>query len=176
MGKAFWTMVFSIPASILAFLMVWIGTDWNWKIGLISACAVVLIALIVALYFILTIEELGWLDVFLPVPFAIIWSIMMSPFLLIGLITGDLFQTPAFMGTALILTLSLWMVKQGDMPHKWLIIPILSFMYEMLPIYIPGSFDNLFALGGAGISSMIQFAKLTYFSQAKMFQSEEKHE
>lgn len=152
-------MIFSIPSAILVFLAVWIGTGWNWKTGLVSACAILLAFLLLALYFILTMREIGWLDVFLPVPFAVVWTIMISPLLLAGLFTGDIFHVPDFIGIALLLTLSLWMVKKGDMSHKWLIVPILSFIYEMLPVDIPGPIDDMFALSGAGISAVIQLLR-----------------
>jgi hypothetical protein len=49
--------------------------------------------------------------------------------------------------------------KQYKMDKKWLILPALVFLYEMLPINIPGPVDDTFALGGSVSVVFIQFLR-----------------
>jgi len=142
MGRAFLTMIFSVPLSIVAFFIGLFAR--NWKIGLICALVVISIGLIVALLFILFQRNITLSDVFLPIPLAILWSIILLPFSL----GTNVFSAPASIGSAIILSLFLYWYRDRKIKKATIIIPAIVFIYEMLPINIPGPFDDYFAFGG----------------------------
>lgn len=53
------------------------------------------------------------------------------------------------------MTIFLWLYKMQKINALFLIFPIIIFLYEMLPVPIPGPFDNLFGFGGDAVSLAI---------------------
>jgi hypothetical protein len=143
MWKSLLLVVVSVPISFALGLSVWIGS--NWKAGLITCCCTFAACLVIASVMAFFTRRLTLLDVFLPVVFSVIWSLILVPFSL----SADLFTAPAAIGSGLLLTLCLWKVyHEGGEDRKWLIFPILVYIYEMLPVNLPGPFDDYFALTG----------------------------
>ncbi|MBF0503341.1 MAG: hypothetical protein HQM09_24695 [Candidatus Riflebacteria bacterium] len=86
----------------------------------------------------------------LPVPVAVIWSLVLMPFEF----GANAFSMPAAIGSAMCLSLCLWM-SRGTQDRKWLILPTICFLYEMLPVNIPGPFDDYFAFGGTFVTTVM---------------------
>ena len=71
----------------------------------------------------------------------------------------SIFSAPTAIGSGLVLTLCLWRVHHNDGQGKqWLILPTIVYMYEMLPIDIPGPFDNIFSFGGTVTNTVLFYA------------------
>ncbi len=75
---------------------------------------------------------------------------------------GNAFTAPACIGSAILLSINLWMVRQGKFAKSWAIIPITVFIYEMLPVNIPGPFDDYFSFGGDAAVLLLQGAMYTF--------------
>jgi hypothetical protein len=143
MWKSLLLVVVSAPVSIALGIAVWVGE--SWKAGLITCCCSLAVFLVIATIMAFFIRRLTLFDVFLPVIFSVVWSLILMPFSL----GSDLFTAPAAIGSGLLLTLCLWKAHhEGGESRKWLIFPILVYIYEMLPINLPGPFDDYFALTG----------------------------
>jgi hypothetical protein len=147
MWKSLLLVVVSVPLSFALGLAVWIGS--NWKAGLITCCCTFAACLVIASVMAFFTRRLTLLDVFLPVVFSVLWSLILVPFSL----SADLFTAPGAIGSGFLLTLCLWKVyhqggQEGGGDRKWLIFPILVYIYEMLPVNLPGPFDDYFALTG----------------------------
>ena len=142
MWKSLLLAVISVPLSIALGVAVWIGS--NWKAGLIIGCCTFAACLVVSTLMAFFTRRFTRFDVFLPLGFSVVWSLILVPFSL----SADLFTAPAAIGSGLLLTLCLWRTYHEGGDRKWLIFPILVYVYEMLPVNIPGPFDDYFALSG----------------------------
>ena len=143
MWKSLLLVVVSVPVSIALGIAVWAGE--SWKAGLIASSCTFAFCLLAATFMAFFTRRFTLFDVFLPVVFSVVWSAVLMPFSL----GSDLFTAPAAIGSGLMLTLCLWKAyhEQGE-SRRWLIFPILVYIYEMLPINLPGPFDDYFALTG----------------------------
>jgi hypothetical protein len=143
MWKSLLVVIVSAPLSIALGLAVWVAE--SWKAGLITCFCTFAVCLVIATLMAFFTRQFTLFDVFLPVVFSVIWSLILIPFSL----GSDLFTAPAAIGSGLLLTLCLWKAhhEEGE-SRKWLIFPIIVYIYEMLPINIPGPFDDYFALTG----------------------------
>ena len=57
--------------------------------------------------------------------------------------------------------------------HKtWIIFPTIVFLYEMLPVSIPGPFDDFFAFGGSCANDFFQFLAANHMKQDVMLNQE----
>jgi hypothetical protein len=143
MWKSLLIVAVAAPLSIAAGLAFWAAQ--NWRAGLIACCATFAACLVTATLLAFFTRRFTLIDVFLPLIFSILWSLVLMPFSL----GADLFTAPAAIGSGMLLTWCLWRVHHENGEGKnWLIFPILVYVYEMLPINIPGPFDDYFALTG----------------------------
>ena len=143
MWKSLLLVTVSAPVSILLGLAVWLGA--GWKAGLVTCFCALAAGLVIATLMAMFTRRLTLFDVFLPVIFSAVWSLMLVPFSL----GEDLFTAPSAIAAGLLLTLCLWKVyHEPGQSRRWLIFPILVFLYEMLPVNLPGPFDDYFALTG----------------------------
>lgn len=143
MWKSLLLVAVSVPVSIALGIAVWAGA--NWKAGLITCCSAFAACLVIATVMAFFTRRLTLLDVFLPVVFSVLWSLVLVPFSL----GSDLFTAPAAIGAGLLLTMCLWKsYHEPGESRRWLIFPILVYIYEMLPINMPGPLDDYFALTG----------------------------
>jgi hypothetical protein len=143
MWKSLLLVVISAPLSLAIGLAFWAAQ--GWRSGVIACCGAFAVCLVAATLLAFFTRRFTLLDVFLPVVFSVIWSLLLMPFSL----GADLFTAPAAIGSGMLLTWCLWRVYHGEVEgRKWLIFPILVYVYEMLPINIPGAFDDYFALSG----------------------------
>ena len=137
---------------LISGVVTWI--NWNWHVGLNVFAGSFVLGIVTASVSMMFVKELSTLDIFLPIPLSIVWSIIVYP---IKMITTDLLAPPEMWGSAFLLTASLWMYKQKEMSRTWIIFPILTFLYEMLPISLPTDIDNLVMLGGSSTIITLQF-------------------
>jgi hypothetical protein len=72
---------------------------------------------------------------------------------------ASVFYAPASIGAAMLLGACMVMAKRYQMDKTWLLLPALVFIYEMLPINIPGPLDDTFALTGSVGSAIVQFMR-----------------
>lgn len=143
MWKSLLIVIVSVPLSIALGIAFWAAQ--GWKTGLIACFSTFAACLVAATLTAFFTRRFTLFDVFLPVIFSVIWSAILAPFSL----GSDLFTAPAAIGAGLLLTLCLWKVyHEGGEGRGWLIFPILVYIYEMLPINIPGPIDDYFALTG----------------------------
>ncbi|MGA7340012.1 MAG: hypothetical protein WBX18_05410, partial [Terracidiphilus sp.] len=133
MWKSLLIVVVSAPLSIALGIAFWAGQ--NWRAGLIACFGTFAVCLVSATLVALFTRKFTLFDVFLPVIFSVVWSLILMPF---GVGT-DLFTAPAAIGAGLLLSLCLWKVyHENGEGRNWLIFPILVYIYEMLPVNIPG--------------------------------------
>jgi hypothetical protein len=150
MWKSLLLALVAAPVSIALGIAVWAGA--NWKAGLIACCCTFAAGLILATLMAFFTRRFTLFDVFLPVIFSVLWSLVLVPFSL----GSDLFTAPAAIGSGLLLTLCLWKAYHEEgKSRRWLIFPILVYIYEMLPINLPGPFDDYFALTGDVVSFIL---------------------
>jgi hypothetical protein len=143
MWKSLLLAIVSVPLSIALGAAFWAAQ--GWKAGLIACFCTFALCLVAATLMAFFTRRFSRFDVFLPVIFSVVWSAILAPFSL----GSDLFTAPAAIGAGLLLTLCLWRVYHDEGEGRnWLILPILIYIYEMLPVNIPGPFDDYFALTG----------------------------
>jgi len=140
----------SFPFTALAFIVGWAAKDL--RTGLLAGAVVFtvfFIAQLVSLAFIRTYE---YADAALPPVFSVLWSLALAPFSF----GASLFSAPAFIGAGALLSGCMALAKYYGTEKKWIWFPAVVFLYEMLPINIPGQFDDMFALAGsAGYTLML---------------------
>jgi hypothetical protein len=142
MWKSFVFGAMSVPCSIVAFALGWAVA--GVRMGIIYGLAVLLVCWTLAAVTLLFTRRVSPVDVFLPIPIAIVWSLLM----MLVSAGADVFTAPACIGSAILLSACLWMIRAGHLPAVWAVFPAIVFAYEMLPINIPGPFDDWFAFGG----------------------------
>jgi hypothetical protein len=155
MWKSLLLAVVSVPLSIALGMVFWVAQ--GWRTGLIACFCTFAICLVAATLMAFFTRCFSLFDVFLPVIFSVVWSAILAPFSL----GADLFTAPAAIGAGLLLTLCLWKVyHENGEGRGWLIFPILVYIYEMLPVKIPGPIDDYFALTG-DLASVILYQLIT---------------
>lgn len=140
MARSFLLSFLGFPFSALAFVAGWAG--WDLRTGALAAAitfAVFFVAALVNLFFV---RRFTYLDAALPVGFAVVWSLALAP-LSLG---ASLFSAPFFLGAAVLLGACIAATARWNTSRGWLVLPALVFLYEMLPINIPGLVDNTFSL------------------------------
>lgn len=143
----------AFPFSALAFLIGWAARDL--RSGLLAGAVIFtgfFVAAVVNLFFVKTYT---YLDTALPAVFAVLWSLALAPFSF-GV---SLFSAPAFIGAGVLLGACMALAKRYQTGIKWLVMPALVFLYEMLPINLPGPVDDTFALGGSAGVILAQFLR-----------------
>lgn len=97
----------------------------------------------------------SWAAIFLPIILTVPWVLLMAPLKL----PVDVFSVPAALAAAGLLTLVLAAVKRKHLPKKWVLLPLACWIYECLPITLPGPLDELLAIGGSGMVTVWAWAK-----------------
>ena len=150
MWQSILLFLLAFPFSALAGAIAWIA--WNFKTGAWVALSVFALFAALSAARLLTLKTFSTVDLFLPIAAAAVWSLVLTP-LELG---SNLFSAPAAIGSALLLTLSLWRVRHQEMRGKgWLIYPVLVFIYEMLPVNIPGPVDDYLAFGSSAVTTVL---------------------
>lgn len=139
--------------TLLAFIIGWAAKDL--RAGLLAGAVIFsgfFLAAVVSLFYI---KAYSYLDAALPAVFAVLWSLALAPFSF----GASLFSAPAFIGAALLLGICMAVSKRWQLGKGWLVYPALVFLYEMLPINIPGPVDDAFALSGSAGVIVTQFLR-----------------
>jgi hypothetical protein len=134
----------SFPFSVLAFLIGWAARDL--RTGLLAGAAVFTVFFAASLISLAFIRSYEYWDALLPPVFSVLWSLALAPFSF----GASLFSAPAFIAAGTLLGACMAMAKYYGTGLKWLWFPAVVFLYEMLPLNIPGQFDDIFALAGSG--------------------------
>ncbi|MBF0407225.1 MAG: hypothetical protein HQM10_07720 [Candidatus Riflebacteria bacterium] len=148
MGRSLIIIFAAVPLSLLAGIWMYFenGTIWGIRGGILTF---IFLAVLAGLNLFFQ-KKISLLDVILPVPVAAIWSLALS-FFSFG---ATVFSAPTCIGAAFCLSFCLWKFREAENTN-WLILPVVCFLYEMLPVNIPGPFDDYFAFGGAVTSVVI---------------------
>lgn len=94
-------------------------------------------------------------DCFLPMAISLISGIVFLP---VGLVAGNLFSPATCIFSGILLTVGLWGYKVGKIQSAgWLVLPLLTFLYEILPIDLPTDLDNLLGLSAATVTEVLAF-------------------
>ncbi len=133
----------SFPFTALAFIIGWAAGDL--RAGVLAGAVVFTVFFVAALVSLFVIKTYSYADAALPLVFSVLWSAALVP-LSFG---AGLFSAPAFMGAALLLGVCMAAAKRCATDKRWLLFPAVVFLYEMLPLNIPGQFDDMFALAGS---------------------------
>jgi len=151
MWRSFAIAFLSFPFTGLAFVIGWAAADL--RTGLLAGAAVFTLFFTAAVVNLFFVKSYSYLDAALPAVFAALWSLALAPFSL-GL---SVFSAPAFIGAGLLLGACLVLAKRYATGWRWLLLPAAVFLYEMLPVNIPGFVDDTFALGAALSALLAQF-------------------
>ncbi len=153
MWRTFLFTFLTLPAGLLGFAAGWIIKDF--KTGLIAGAVCFSVLALAAAANILLTKTYTWADAALPVAFSLVWSLILIPFSF----GTSLFSAPAFIGSAVLLSFCMSFVSRRELNRAWLITPLIIFLYEMLPVNIPGPFDDIFALTGSAGSAVLLLVK-----------------
>ena len=145
--------VLSLPAGLLGFVLGWAAKDL--RTGIIAGAAVLAVFFVAGIASLFFIKSYTYMDAFLPVVFAIIWSLILLPFTL-GL---GVFSAGAFIGSAVLLSACMIIARKRGINKMFLLFPAIVFIYEMLPVTIPGPFDDIFAFSGSVVSLFLVAVK-----------------
>jgi hypothetical protein len=153
MWKSVVLMTLAFPLSALLLVIFWVEN--NLKSGVVAACSTFALCMVAATLMLFFVRRFSIADVFLPLAFSILWSMILFP-LSLG---TELFTAPAAIGSGLVLTLCLWRAHHHEnLSRYWLIFPFIVYVYEMLPINIPGPFDDYFSFGGDVVCAILYFS------------------
>ena len=153
MWKSLLLIVMALPMSAVVLIIFWAATS-HWKTGVVAGAATLGTCLIGATLLMCLTKRFSLFDVFLPLIFSVIWSAILTLFSL----GAEVFTAPTAIGSGFILTLCLWRVYHSNgAGRSWLIFPTLVYLYEMLPVNIPGPFDDMFAFGGDIVAAILLY-------------------
>ena len=93
-------------------------------------------------------------DCLLPVPASVLSGLLFAPIQLAG---SSLFSAATCIGAGILLSTALSMYRSGTIRRGYVLIPLIVFMYEMLPIEFPTDIDNMLSLGGSLMSVFMAY-------------------
>lgn len=172
MWRTFLFTFLTVPAGLLGLAAGWIVKDL--KTGLIAGAVCFTVFFLAAAVNIFLTKTYTWADAALPVVFSAIWSLILVPFSF----GTSLFSAPSFIGSAVLLAFCMLFVSRRELGRAWLATPLIIFLYEMLPLNIPGPFDDIFALTGSAGNAVLLLVKgrLARLAVAKAAGAAEKRE
>jgi len=132
--------VFSIVIGIA------VGKDHGFWYGCLGGLVVLVLSGMIAAKLANSRGKLTVADCFIPTILSIISGIVFAP---VQLLEGSVFSAATCIFSGVLLSLGMFLHKNGRMAGWALILPSLTFIYEMLPIELPTDLDNIFALGGS---------------------------
>ena len=113
---------------------------WQMIVGIIIS----LCSLIVSIPIANSNKPISVFDCTLPFVISIIAAIVFWP---VSLFAGSVFSFATCIGAGIFLSMGLFLYRGGKISGAFLIIPALTFVYEVLPIELPTDIDNFLALG-----------------------------
>lgn len=124
-----------------------VGTLWGIVIGIV----VFLLLTGFVVFIVNRSSTLTIVDCVLPFVISIVAAFAFAPF---ALLTADVFSIPTCIFSGVLLSVGLILYRAGKLPGAYLVIPMLTFVYEILPISLPSDLDDFIALG-ADTANMI---------------------
>lgn len=116
-----------------------VGALWGTVIGIVT-----LMVFIVVISFVINrSKNLTIVDCALPFIISIIAAIAFGP---ISLFSGNLFSIATCIFSGVLMSVGLILYKFGKIHGAFLVLPMLTFIYEILPIDLPSDLDNILAL------------------------------
>ncbi|MCL2389760.1 MAG: hypothetical protein FWC85_05205 [Elusimicrobia bacterium] len=129
-----------------------VGFWWAICIGIVFFLALMLITAYIAI----TAKNLTVVDCVLPIPISAISAIVFFP---IALISLNFFSVVTCIGAGFLLSLGLFLYKSKQIPGIFLLLPAITFAYEILPVSLPTDIDSFIALGGSATSVFVGYLK-----------------
>ena len=158
-------LVFSILSGIA------IGRGLGWFAGILAGF-VILVALGIVVGKLMNSEKgITTADCIIPLVISLISGIVFMP---IGLISGNLFSGATCIISGALLCFCLWLRKKGCMAEWSLIMPTLTFIYEILPIDLPTDLDNIIGLAASSGSAYFGYIKSAAAQGIKSLLKDEK--
>lgn len=117
--------------------------------GILSGAGILIALVAVSVYLMNNAKKLTLADCILPLIVGAMSAFLFAPVSMAGM---SIFSAGTCMGASLLLTIMLFMYKSGRIKAGWLVIPFLTFLYELLPIELPTDIDNILCLGGSAVN------------------------
>lgn len=87
---------------------------------------------------------------FIPIGISVLCGLIFTP---IRFAEADVFSLPMCILSGIMLTEGLLVYRSGRLKNaRWLAIMVITFIYECVPINLPTSFDDMFALSANGVN------------------------
>jgi hypothetical protein len=137
--------------------------------GILAGVGTLIFGIIVASIMANTAKRITFVDCVLPLIISIISGIAFMPLMLFKL---EIFSTFTCIGAGLFLTIGMFLYRAGKIGGMSLIIPSITFVYEIVPISLPTDIDNIIAFSGNAaslfISCLINKGKRTLLEDKKV--------
>ncbi len=143
--------IVAIAAGILA------GQHWGICAGiLIGVASLFITANAISAFISKQTKSLTAVDCLLPTFISIVCGVLFAP---IALFAANLFSFATCIFSGVILTVALFAYRSGRIESAgWLVMPFLTFAYEILPIDLPTDLDNFL---GLGVSTVVDVVALS---------------
>lgn len=125
-----------------------VGTLWGIIIGTVT-----LIVFIVVISFVVNrSKKLTIVDCVLPFIISVIAAVAFAP---VALFSGNLFSIATCIFSGVLMSVGLILFKLGKIHGAFLVLPMLTFIYEILPIDLPSDLDNILAFSVTTINLVV---------------------
>lgn len=135
--------VLALPLLFIIPITVWYEYTFLW--GFLSF----VIGAVILIYVMNSTKSLTVADVVLPLIISLVAAVIFAP---ISLLAGNFFSIVTCTLAGLMLSVALGLYKAGKLYGSFLILPILCFVYEILPIDLPTDIDNIIGLAANGVN------------------------
>lgn len=146
------TIAVSASITISAAAGLSVGMSFGIGKGLLTGILLLAVLLCGSVYLMNNAKQLTVSDCIMPLPIGALSAFLFAP---VGLMEGNFFSVATCLGASLFLTIMLFLYKSKKIGAKWLILPFLVFIYELLPIDLPTDLDNFLSLGGNGVNLLL---------------------
>lgn len=127
---------------------------WWGILGGVVACVV--FASIMSYLISKATKGLSVMDCLMPFCISIVCGIAFAP---ISIFAGSLFSFATCIYSGVLLSLVLFLYMNGHVGWGYLVLPFLTFAYEILPIELPTDLDNILALSGTTVNDILALAE-----------------
>lgn len=149
------TMAFFVPV-VAVCIGILVGQRYaSTPLGILAGLgAVVIVGSLAKLLISRTTKGLSLMDCFMPTIMSLCSGILFAP---IALFSGSLFSSATCIVAGVLFSITLVLYRSGKIGAGYLILPGLTFVYEMLPIELPTDLDNLLGLGVSSVNTVLAF-------------------
>lgn len=132
--------------------------------------AIVVVGSLARLLISKTTKGLSLMDCFIPTIMSLCSGILFAP---IALFSGSLFSAATCIVSGILFSITLVLYRSGKIGTGYLILPGLTFVYEMLPIELPLDLDNLIGLGVSSVNTVLALGARSAQNQLTLSPEEE---